>query len=61
MLTIVVVTILNTSVVEGNNFLTNFKAYDLIKMLRQPESLFYMFLCTDQGKCNVYDCRTRKV
>ena len=56
MLTIVVVTILNTSVVEGNNFLTNFKAYDLIKMLPQPESLFYMFLCTDQGKCNVCDC-----
>ena len=61
MLTIVVVTILNTSVVEGNNFLTNFKGYDLTKMLPQPESLFYMFLCTDQGKCNVCDCRTRKV
>ena len=61
MLTIVVVTTLNTSVVEGNNFLTNFKAYDLIKVLPHPESLFYMFLCTDQGKCNVCDCRTRKV
>lgn len=71
MLTIVAVTILNTSVVEGNNFLTNFKAYDLIKMLPQPESLFYMFcvqikenvmfVIAEQGRFNIFVYRSRKV